>query len=302
MANILIAGLINTETTVQVDRFPISYAPVRFAFGGIKTTISGVGFNISKSLTTLGNTVTLLSLIGQDFAGDTIKSALQKIGINNQYVMSQLNQTPQSVILFDPEGQRAINTDLKDIQEQSYPEATFDNALANCDLAVLANINFSRPMLAKAHEARIPIATDIHTISDINDTYNRDYMRYATILFQSHERLPISSEAWIRLIWAHYKTPIVVVGMGTGGALLGVHEDNKIVHIEAVFTRPVVNTIGAGDSLFSSFIHVYNTTKDPYLALRKAVVFASYKIGGNGGADGFLTNDELEHWHEQVYS
>lgn len=249
-------------------------------------------------MSVLGNSITFLSLIGRDFAGEAIKYALQDSGIDTRHIQSQLAHTPQSVILYDAEGQRAINIDLKDIQDQTYPVANFDDALVNCDLAVLANINFSRPMLAKAHDVGIPIATDIHTISDINDVYNRDYMRYATILFQSHERLLVTPGAWIRLIWEHYKTPIVVVSMGAEGALLGVREDNKIQHHEVVFTRPVINTIGAGDALFSSFIHIYLATKDPYLALQKAIIFASYKVGGNGGADGFLTNDELESWYK----
>ena len=52
---------------------------------------------------------------------------------------------------------------------------------------------------------------------------------------------------------------------------------------------PIINTIGAGDALFSSFVHVFSETNDPYLAIQKAVVFASYKIGEPGAAQGFLT-------------
>jgi acarbose 7IV-phosphotransferase len=61
-----------------------------------------------------------------------------------------------------------------------------------------------------------------------------------------------------------------------------------------VRTRPVVNSIGAGDALFSAFIHYYTKTSDPYLAIRKALVFASYKIGAVSAADGFLDEPGLE--------
>ena len=77
--------------------------------------------------------------------------------------------------------------------------------------------------------------------------------------------------------------------LGGKGALLAVKDDNFVERIPAVSTRPIINTIGAGDSLFSSFIHVFSETNDPYLAMRKAVVFASYKIGETGAAQGFLT-------------
>ena len=53
MNNILVSGLINIETTLKIDAFPIPYQPVRYPFFGINSTVSGVGFNVSKALTTL---------------------------------------------------------------------------------------------------------------------------------------------------------------------------------------------------------------------------------------------------------
>jgi len=72
-----------------------------------------------------------------------------------------------------------------------------------------------------------------------------------------------------------------------------VREENGIKQYPAVKTRDIVNTIGAGDALFSSFIYFYNKTKDPYYAVEKAIIFASYKIGENGAAQGFLSEEEL---------
>ena len=63
--------------------------------------------------------------------------------------------------------------------------------------------------------------------------------------------------------------------------------------IPAVSIRPVVNTVGAGDALFSAFAHFYVKGNDPTEALSKATVFASYKIGESGASKGFLTEDAL---------
>ena len=300
MTHILVAGLVNVEMTVAIDGFPINYAPVRYNMHGIKSSVSGVGFNIAKALTTLGNHVDFLTMLGDDTAGHLIENELTTLGISTEYVSRQLDSSPQSAILYTPDGERAIYTDLKDIQEQVYPVQSFEQSLSKTQIAVLANINFSRPLLSLAQQAGIPIATDIHAISDINDDYNRDYMRHATILFQSHENLPMSPDEWIQLVWKTYGTPIVVVGLGADGAKIGVRKDNRVQYIPAVYTRPVINTIGAGDSLFSSFVHTYAKTHDPYLAIKKAVVFASYKVGGNGGADGFLSADELDEWYARI--
>lgn len=294
MASIIVSGLINIETTLKIDGFPIHYIPVRYPFYGINSTVSGVGLNIAKALTRLGDSVCFTSIIGQDFAGDYVRKELEKIGISSEYIFALLSQTCQSVILYDPQGKRLINTDLKNVQETNYPEEIFERLLPGSDLAVLCNINFSRPFLQKSEKAGIRIATDVHTISELEDPYNRDFMAFADILFMSDERLPCSPEEWCRRVLDKYKAQIVVIGLGPQGALLCVRDHNFMERIPSRYTRPVVNTIGAGDALFSSFIHYISSYNDPYKAMDYAIVYASYKIGVNGAAEGLLDEAGLE--------
>ena len=293
MCRILVSGLINIETTLQVEDFPIDYEPVRFPFFGIQSSVSGVGYNVAKALTVLGNDVRFLSLIGGDMAGSLVLESLTVDGISTERVITALRQTPQSVILYDRTGRRAINTDLKDIQDAAYPADRFDEAIKGVGLAALCNINFSRPFLARAQALGVPVATDVHTITDLDDSYNRDFMAAASILFMSDESLPCAAEAWVRRIWDRYGAEVVVVGLGAEGALLGVRRDRFLERLPAVQTRPFVNTIGAGDALFSAFVHGYVATGDPYAALQRAVVFASYKIGETSAAQGFLDEAAL---------
>lgn len=292
---ILVSGLLNLETTVRVDGFPIPYFPVRYPFFGVRSTVSGVGYNVARALTTLGNDVRLLSLVGSDPAGNLTRQALAAGGVPDDYVLTQLAETSQSVILYDGDGRRQIHVDLKDVQEQVYPLELFREAAAGCRLAVLCNINFSRPLLSLARQRGMVVASDVHAIADLDDPYNADFMRAADILFMSHERLPAPPEDWAAAVQARYATPIVAIGLGADGALLAVKGEAP-QRTPAVVTRPVVNTIGAGDALFSAFLHVYTQSGDPYLAMRKAVVFASYKIGAAGAAEGFLDAVGLETW------
>ena len=252
MCRILVSGLINIETTLQVEDFPIDYEPVRFPFFGIQSSVSGVGYNVAKALTVLGNDVRFLSLIGGDMAGSLVLESLTVDGISTERVITALRQTPQSVILYDRTGRRAINTDLKDIQDAAYPADRFDEAIKGVGVAALCNINFSRPFLACAQALGVPVATDVHTITDLDDSYNRDFMAAASILFMSDESLPCAAEAWVRRIWDRYGAEVVVVGLGAEGALLGVRRDRFLERLPAVQTRPFVNTIGAGDALFLS--------------------------------------------------
>ncbi|PKO06411.1 MAG: carbohydrate kinase family protein [Chloroflexi bacterium HGW-Chloroflexi-3] len=299
MKKILVSGLINIETTLRIDQFPLHYFPVTYPFHGVQSTLSGVGYNLAKALTILGNNVNFLSLIGKDFYEPIIRVECSTIGVSDQYLLSELPQTAQSVIIYEKSGRRQIHTDLKDIQERQYPTDLFEQALSECDLCVLCNINFNRHMLEIARAKGKTIATDVHAIQDLNDAYNRDFMAAAEILFLSHEQLTCSPQAFIQSLWDHYHNRIIVVGLGDQGAMLGLLETKSITQIPAIQTRPILNTIGAGDALFSAFLHTYQSTRDPILSLQKAVLFSSFKIGCIGAAEGSIDMQTLSTFYHE---
>ncbi|MCX7920700.1 MAG: carbohydrate kinase family protein [Clostridia bacterium] len=301
MNKILVSGLINIETTLKIDSFPIGYSPIHYPLYGINATVSGVAVNVGKALKCLGDEVNVISLIGKDIEGRNVVEVLEKENISAKYLNKGLDVTPQAIVLYDGDGRRQIYADLKDIQEKSYPEALFNEAVEGCSIVALCNINFSRPFLKKAREANKIVATDVHVLSDIHDTYNADFMRYANILFMSHEKITGSIEDFCKKVINEYDNDILVVGLGAEGALLYVKEDSFLGRFEAVKTREIVNTVGAGDALFASFIHFYNKTRDPYTSLRKAIIFASYKIGARGAAEGFINERDLDELYKNKY-
>ena len=93
-------GLINVETTLRIDAFPLNYQPQNFPFFGIFATVSGVGYNVARALTTLGHDVVLLSLIGETLTGNLVRTTLAGDGICTDDVRSVMPQTPQSIILL----------------------------------------------------------------------------------------------------------------------------------------------------------------------------------------------------------
>lgn len=146
----------------------------------------------------------------------------------------------------------------------------------------------------------IRIATDVHTLSLLDDDYNRDFMEAADILFMSHEALPCAPEDGARKILEVYGNEIIVIGLGKEGSLPSVKSDHFLERIPACFTRTVQNTLGAGDAFFSAFVHFYTRDRNPYEAVRKATVFASYKIGEKTASEGFLSEAQLEDLHQEV--
>ena len=290
MKKILVCGLCNIENSCAVRGFPIAYCPVDYNFGGISTAPSGVGLNLALALTSLGDRVTLLAYAGSDPAGQLLRTAAEQNVA--EPVMLPCKQTPQSTILYDPSGRRAIYTDLKDMQERRVPAEVFDR-YADADAFCLCNINFARDLLPRAKATGKPIFCDVHCLSDVHDGYNADFMRYSDVLFLSDENIRGREETFVRELAAAYPCSVIAVGMGERGALLYERSSDSFSLSPAVSTRPVVNTVGAGDALFSAFVHFYVSGRSAREALDLACRFASYKIGESGASRGFLSEEAL---------
>jgi len=292
MNSILVSGHIGIEITAKIDRFPIEYTPIEYEFYGVNTTVASVGYNIVKAIKTLGGDPVFFSVTGNDIYRDIIKKEIENIGINTEFVLPIAEKTSQSVILYN-ENKRKIICDLKNVQDIKYPMEKIDGIINKIDIAVLCNINYSRELLKTVKSYGKTIATDVHVLDDVNDKYSGDFMAYSDILFFSNEKIIGKEKEFLKKIIEAYNNKIIAIGLGENGVLMYTREDNKIKQYPAVKTRTIVNTIGAGDALFSSFIYFYNKTKDPYYSIEKAIIFASYKIGENGAAQGFLTEEEL---------
>ena len=297
MKKILVSGLINTETTVRVRQFPVNYYPIDYPFFGVNTAVSGVAYNIAKALATLGNDVRFFTMIGKDFPAEYIRSELRAGGIGTEGVREKLSQTPSSVVLYDGEGKRQIYCDLKDIQETDYGFCEAD--CGDADLVVACNINFNRPLLRAAKAAGKTIATDVHVLTDIHDEYNREFMACADILFLSDEGIGWDYRWFLEELANVYECKIIVLGRGGKGAAIFIRSENRIYELPAVQVGEVANTVGAGDALFSGFVHYYAKGFRPLEALIRAELFASAKIRTSGASMGFVTGEELEGFYNE---
>lgn len=289
---IVVAGVTNLQFSVPVDAFPVAYSPVRYPQNQTGVRVAGVGYNVAAGLAALGREVRLATFAGGDLLGGAVEQELRARGLHGPWVLAG-QETPRSVVLHEPGGERMICTDLRGLPQAVYPPEAFAEALHGADWAVITNIGFARPLLAVARDAEVPVAADVQTIDDLDDDYNRDWMAAAQVLFCSHERLPVPPRPWISMVQERYRTPVVVVGCGAGGALLGVRERGEIRHVPAVAPRGVTSTAGAGDALAAAFMHVYAATGDPQAAIEWAVVFAGYAVGAEPGESAFLTGPQL---------
>src|SRR5882724_4392595 len=80
--------------------------------------------------------------------------------------------------------------------------------------------------------------------------------------------------------------------LGPRGCLLGLR-DGLLVEAEGLAPRGVVNTNGAGDALFASFLHGWLASGNAVDALAQAVLYAGWKVGAASPVEECLDAEQL---------
>jgi sugar/nucleoside kinase (ribokinase family) len=291
MARIVVVGVASLYLSAGVGDFPLEYEP-GVVPAWMRAGVAGSAAHIAKVLSALGDEVRLCTLAGADPAGLAVRADLKASGLLGPGVVDA-GGTSLGVVLVAPDGSRMGFPYLAAVNAVGYPAETFHRLAAGADIAVLTNARFSRPLISWAKHACVPIAVDVHLVSDLSDPHDRPWMEAADIVFCSHERLPCAPEEWMAQVFARYPgCEVVGVGQGAGGAALGLR-DGTLVRAAAVAPRGVVSTSGAGDALFASFLHGWLATGNPVDALRSAVLHAGWKVGAVFPAAVSLTEEEL---------
>lgn len=288
---IVVAGAVSYYLSVGVPDFPLHYAAKctpRWMAGGV----AGAAGHIARVLGTLGDDVRLCTVVGRDAAGAEIRAELGRCGLLGPGVIDG-GESSMGVALVAPDGSRLGLPHLRPVNGVAYPFGALGVAARDAGLLVLTNAKFVRPLVGPADRLGVPIAVDVHLIADLADEYNRPWLQAAEIIFCSHELLPCPPEVWARRLLDRYpRCRLACVGMGAQGAVLATR-DGHLLRAEAVAPRGVVNTSGAGDALFATFLHVWLRSRDAARALRTAVLHAGWKIGHRLPVAASLTGVEL---------
>lgn len=288
---ILISGVVNLETSLKIEKFPIEYNSLNFVNDRISSNLGGVGFNITKALKTLGSDIRFFTLMGKDFLGEIIDYKMRDEQIDLIKAES-LTGTPQSVVIYDKRGERQINTDLKDIHLKNEIEAQIiEKALENVEFGILTNVIYSKVFVSHMIKKAIPFATDLQAIDHYSNEYNKIFIENAEILFLSNDNLKCREEEFIEYVLSNHKAKIVCVGKGKKGLIIG-EKNGEIKEYEAPKVE-VVNSIGAGDALFSSFIHFYLNDFELEKSIKKALIFVGEKIKTSNSALGFSDEEKI---------
>ncbi len=302
MSKFMVAGFVQMETIVKVDGFPLSYKQFESIPDIINTSIGGAGFNEAMALKWLGNDVDFMSMVSRHMSNAQIEAYLKinEVDLSTEYVLPLLDGMPTSVILYS-KGKKQTFEDVKDIRHVDYDVKLLESHIQDKDMVLISNCNFCRPIIALAKKYNKPLALNVRSMRAEKIVNKEDFLKAADILYISDDDIEEDPYDCIKSCKEKYDPEIVIMGVGENGVIIYTREDNSFIDYKPVQTNEIVNTIGAGNALFSSFLHYYVKTKNPREAIKNALLFASYKIGFVGTSNGFMTEEQIQHWKKLIW-
>ncbi|MDE5824621.1 MAG: carbohydrate kinase family protein [Lachnospiraceae bacterium] len=302
MSKFMVAGFVQMETIVKVEELPVPYKQFESIPDLVDTGIGGAGFNEAMALKFLGNEVDFMSMVARNMSRRQIEAYLKSYDVNlkTDYVLPMLDGMPTSVILYC-RGKKQTFEDVKDIRHVDYDFELLERQIQDKDMVVMSNCNFCRPIIGLAKKYQKPLAINVRSMRSERIANKADFLAAADILYISDDDLDMDHYDCIRECKEKYDPEIVIMGIGDKGVILYTKEDNSFIEYKPVKTNEIVNTVGAGNALFSAFVHYYAKTKDAKDAIKNALLFASYKIGFVGTSHGFMTEAQIEQWKKLIW-
>lgn len=281
--DVVVVGVATQQTSLPVERFPIEFQSRQYLPGGITIEVGGAGYSVARHSARLGHRAFLVAPIGEDMAASSIDLVAERDGVNTSLCLRGLRRTPRSVVLTDEGGQRAVYSDLADVADARVDSPDVRHALRTSDVAVLGNLDLSRPLIPVARDAAVPVAVDLQDLRDPTEPELTDFLA-ADVLSMSNEHLRGEEDEAILELRDRGAHGVIVVTMGSEGLRIlpaagSGTETPAHVGVERVW--PVMTTEGAGDVFLATFLdQLYSCKVAPVPAATAAAADTSRHLGG----------------------
>lgn len=276
----VIAGA-NMETNVPVYGFPLQIGTAHYT-RAIIDEVGGVAANLAVGLQLLGQQTQVVSAVGEDFLGTEVLWRLTEYGVKTNFIRTDWERTPRTVILVGPSGERQLLCDFGEASTYRYPLESLQEALAaGSDWVYTSTHDWVRFAAQAAHKHGKYVVTDVHDVVDIDD-YHRDFYQAASLIFVSMVRLNIPLVEFARRLHGGFNVETVVGTDGARGAWLVDAATGTSRHFPAVPVDHVLDTVGAGDAFAAGFCAGLSSGKALETCMEIGLNVAAYKIQRRG--------------------
>ena len=279
----------------------------------MEMSFGGNGLNEAVILSRLGRKVKLISLVGEDEAGNRILDFLSDNGIDDSSIVRKKDLTTSTnIVLIDEQGERFFITNPAGSQRKQkiehmlpfLPEQPCLFSFAN--LFVSPEIKISETALLFGHlkqDLGYTIALDLtkpkngEILDDI-----KELLCYVDYFFPNEEEAamltgnPDPFENARLLMDAGVKHP--VIKCGKDGCVVG--SDQGIFHVPAYSNANCVDTTGAGDNFAGGFLWAVSEGWDLYKCACFANAAASLTVEKTGATTGVQNLDQVMERYEDM--
>jgi sugar/nucleoside kinase (ribokinase family) len=247
--HVYIAGPCSWNQIVQLDELPSPTPHMQFADTDWHT-VGGTSAGKALHLAELGVPLSLRTVLGDDAAGQRLRSLLGGIDGIELLAATAPGPSERHLNLMDRTGGRvSLYLSTPGTPSQADAAAAGD-ALRSARVAVLDLAEPSLPLLDEARAAGVPVWTDIHDY-DGRAAFHRPFIDAASAVFMNADKIgdPL---VFARALIADGAT-LVVCTLGADGAV-AVDADGVEHRVAAAPVPRIVDTNGAGDAFFAGFL------------------------------------------------
>lgn len=233
----------------------------------------GGAANIAAGIARLGGDVTLVSAVGDDFAGSGYDTWLDSLGVRKQFYVVPGTHTPTAFMFTDEAGDQItfFEWGASGIFRESEPPSFPFVHMATADPV------FNVKIAARAEFSSFDPGQDLHRYTAPQLC---DILSHISLLFaNNHEVERMSRMTGLSPDAIIERVPMAVFTSGSLGSWL--YYQGEEWHIPAVSVR-LVDPTGAGDAYRAGFLTAYRQGESPLTCCRVGTVCASFVVESAG--------------------
>lgn len=286
MPHVVVTGPASWNTLVRVAALPDARPQTLFASGhrdGLGGTSAGKALDLAR----LDADVTLRTAVGDDDAADRIRAALAHERLTLLAPGAPGPSERHLNLMADDGGRLSVYLDLP--PDPGPPSAALLAAAASADAVVVDLADHSRPLLAAARTAGVPVWCDVHDYDGVA-AFHREFVEAADVLVLSGDRLDdpvgyLEQRVAAGARWA-------VCTLGSRGAI-AVGADEGRWQVDAVPVPRVLDTNGAGDAFAAGLLTASLDGRDLAGALSWAAAAGALAVASTELAPPDLSRDAV---------
>ena len=296
-SSVLVAGAANLDRMMYVERIP-DIGETLLA-KGYEEHPGGKGANQAVSAALWGQPVNFLGRIGSDEPGKILRSAMEKAGVNTDYLLEGSTPSGMAMDFIDFEGNyQAVvlagsNADLDGV------DLPMENALwESIGLTVLqleCPLSFNETVGLVSKKSGIPVLLNAAPVQNIPDTWWNwiEILVVNEVEAESLSGVKIMGlqEAYCCLEKLMERLNQVIITLGSEGLVFGNRSERGHIPGHAV---PVVSTLGAGDAFVGVLAAEMCRGHDLHESALIANFVAAASVTKTGAQNSYITPDKLK--------